>query len=130
MSDQKGTAGAGHPAPDSDGAGDAGRAGEQPASTVVADSVSVLDSLLDYLAARLRLEGYRLERQGRTLVGRLLVLVALGVVALMGLVFVSVGAAELISTSYGSRPAGPLIVGGFYLVAGLIALGITSRARS
>jgi hypothetical protein len=51
--------------------------------------------------------------------------------AVIGLIFLSIGVADLISQSLGSRSSGLLIVGGIYILAGVIALAIVSaRARS
>jgi len=113
------------------------RSGPEPSpsgefgSVLVSDSVSLLDSVFDYFASRLRLEGYRLELGARAVMGRVLLQLGAGLLALVGLIFFSAGVANLISERLGSRASGLLIVGGFYLSAGVLALAIASaRARS
>lgn len=106
--------------------GSAPRAGEAKAG-LIPDSVSLLDSLFDYLAARFRLEGYRLEQRGRDLFVWALILLSAGAVSLLGVVFVSLGIADLISERLHSRAAGLVIVGAFYLLAGGTALAVAAR---
>jgi hypothetical protein len=106
--------------------GEAGRAREG----LAADAVALVESVFDYAAARLHLEGYRLESRGRALAARVMVIVVAIAVALFGLAFVSIGLATLISENLGSRPAGPLIVGGVYMLAGIVAFAIAARRKA
>ena len=89
--------------------------------------LALLDSLFDYVSARLRLEGHRLEARGRALAARAIVIVIALAVALYGLSFLSHGAAILISERLGSRAAGPLIVGGTFVAAALVSLVMAMR---
>ena len=103
---------------------------EDRSSSVVTDAVAVVDALFDYLLSRVRLEGRRVECKSRALLGRALVLAAAGAMALLGFVFVSIGAVSMVSTGLGAQWAGPLIVGGLYLVAGVVAVRMGGRTQS
>ena len=90
----------------------------------------LVESLIEYLAARLRLEGYRAGALVEGMVKRLLALsVAVGVI-LIGLLIASLGIALAISEWIGWRPAGPLIVGaGYALIGGIIGYAATRRSK-
>jgi len=96
---------------------------------LVGDAVSLMDGIVDYLRAIFRLESYRIEVRARGLIRKALVLVLGVVVALAGLVFVSVGVSSLLSEWLQAPYAGPLIVGGAFLIAGLIAILTAARGK-
>jgi len=96
---------------------------------LVGDAVSLMDGIVDYLRAIFRLESYRIEVRARGLIRKALVLVLGVVVALAGLVFVSVGVSSLLSEWLQAPYAGPLIVGGAFLIAGLIAILSAARGK-
>ena len=58
---------------------------------------------------------------------RILASILGGAVALLGLVFFSFGVAWWISARLGSPPAGFLIVGAFYIVAGIVVMSVVGR---
>jgi len=97
--------------------------------TIVGDVVSLMDGVVDYLRAIFRLETYRIEVRTRQIVRKALLLALGASVTLFGLVFVSVGVSSLISAWLQVPYAGPLIVGGVYLIAGLIAILVASRKQ-
>jgi len=87
------------------------------------------DAAVEYLAARLRLEGYKLEEAGAALLRRLWLLLAASAVALLGLVFFSLGVAVWISSRLRSQPAGLLAVGAIYVLIGILVATIAGRSR-
>jgi hypothetical protein len=97
--------------------------------TIINDAVDMLDGVVDYLAAIFKLERYRFEVRTRRLVTKALILVSGGAVVLLGIVFASVGMSSLLSESLQVPYAGPLIVGGVYLVIGAIALVVAMRKK-
>lgn len=97
--------------------------------TLVKDAVSLLDGVVDYLASIFRLERYRFEVRTRRLLQKAVFLASGAAVLMIGLVFASVGVSSLLSQSLQAPYAGPLIVGGFYLVVGMITLMIAARKR-
>jgi hypothetical protein len=105
------------------------RAGEGADDTLAGEVVSLLDGVVDYLRAIFRLETYRIEARTRRIVRKALVLVLGAAVLLAGLVFVSVGVSNLLSEWLEASYAGPLIVGGVFLIAGLIAILAASRKQ-
>ena len=104
--------------------------GPADASGLATDAVALIDSLFDYVAARLHVEGHRLGDRGRALLVRIVVVASAMVAALFGLGLASVGVAMLISDRLESRPAGPVIVGAFYLLAGSLTAAVAARRRS
>ena len=96
---------------------------------LVSDAVSLMDGIVDYLRAIFRLESYRIEVRTRRVVRKALILVLGASVTLFGLAFVSVGVSSLISAWLQASYAGPLIVGGVYVIAGLIGILVASRRQ-
>lgn len=97
---------------------------------IVGNALELLDSVFEYFAAKLRLERYRLETQTRRLIFRSAVVLGSAAVMLLGLVFLSFGIADLVGRALGSTSAGRMIVGGFYFLAGAIALFVAGRRGS
>ena len=95
----------------------------------MAESISILDSAMEFVLARLHLEGYRLERHSRSLVLQAAGVVAAGAVAMLGFVLVSVGAAFVLSQVWQSLAAALLAVGGVELVGGIV-VGVLLARRS
>jgi hypothetical protein len=104
-----------------------GSSERKPGDTLVEDTVSLLDGVVEYLATIFRLERYRFEARTRRFIQKLLILVLGAAVLLAGLVFISVGISSLLSEWIGVPYAGPLIVGGAYAAVGLIVILVVGR---
>lgn len=100
-----------------------------PGESLVNDAVSLLDGVVEYLAAIFRLERYRFEVRVREIVQTVLIFLTGGAVLLLGLVFVSVGISSLLSEWLQASYAGPLIVGGGYVLIGLVAVLVAARKK-
>jgi F0F1-type ATP synthase assembly protein I len=103
-----------------DAPGRSGTSDQAGGAPLVGDSISLLDAFFDYLGARMRLEGYRLERHGRAMAARLVVVVAAGVVVLLGVILASIGAGGLLGDVMHSRPAGLALVGLIEIALGFL----------
>ena len=96
-------------------------------SRLVEEAVELFDSLVSYLADLIRLEGFRLGTEIRTLVLRAVVFALAGIIGLIGLVFVSLGIAAWLAMQFNSVAAGLAIVGTVYMAAAVIASLIVRR---
>jgi hypothetical protein len=97
---------------------------------VVENAVGVVESLADYLLALVRLEGFRLEREGRAMAVRLGLLVAAGAVALLGLFLLALAGALGLGEWLGSPAAGFALIGALLVaVAGILWFLSRRRAR-
>jgi len=96
-------------------------------SRLAEEAVDLFDSLVSYLADLIRLEGFRLGTEIRTLVLRAVVFALAGIIGLIGLVFVSLGIAAWLARQLNSVAAGLAIVGTVYMAAAVIATLIVRR---
>ena len=106
-----------------------GIAEREPPDTLIDDAVSLLDSVVEYLGSIFRLERYRIEVSTRRFVQKALILVSGAAVLLLGVVFLSIGVSSLLSEALQAPYAGPLIVGGFYALGGLIAVLVVAKRK-
>lgn len=104
--------------------------GGEGAERIVPEALSLLDSLVEYVVGRFRLEQYRLERRGRALAARVAMFGIAAALVGFGLVFAGWGTALAISDWLAWRPAGPLIIGTLCLVAGLATVLVASRRKA
>lgn len=99
------------------------------AKTLIAGLIALAESLSEYVASLLRLEGYRLEGEARGFVRRLGGFAAAIAVILFGLLFVCVAAAVWLSNLLDSPAAGFGIVGAVCILAGTVFVLATGRRR-
>ena len=91
--------------------------------------MSLIDTFLDYLTARLRLESHGIETAGRALLARVMIVLVGGGLALFGMIFLALGCAGAIGNALGSKPAGIAIVGMLCAAAGMATVLLAARQR-
>lgn len=107
--------------------GSEGGAAPAPPGGVVQEAVGIVEALADYLTARFRLETRRVELRARDLLAAAILIVCAAAVVIFAISFLSWGASLFISARLGAPYAGPLIVGGVYLLIGVVLVIIASK---
>jgi hypothetical protein len=98
--------------------------------TDVADeAVGALHAFMEYVNSFLKLQGFRLEGELRSVLVRVGMYLIAGIAALSGFILLSAGLVDWLSILTSSRAAGFAIVGvGYLIVAAILAMVTRSRA--
>jgi hypothetical protein len=98
--------------------------------TDVADeAVGALHAFMEYVNSFLKLQGFRLEEELRSVLVRVGMFLIAGLVALSGFILLSAGLVDWLSILTSSRAAGFAIVGAGYLILGVI-VALVARSRA
>jgi hypothetical protein len=96
---------------------------------VAGEAVGALHAFMEYVNSFLKLQGFRLEGELRSVLVRVGMYLIAGIAALSGFILLSAGLVDWLSILTSSRAAGFAIVGaGYLIVAAIVAMVARSRA--
>jgi hypothetical protein len=100
---------------------------EDPLGGIPEKAVGLADALLEHLTDLVRLQAYRVEKDIRSYVLRLLAMVGCGAIALAGLIFLASGAISELTLALGSEAGAYALIGGACLLIGVVGVWIAAR---